>query len=299
MSLYKGLDAKTLEAEYNLINRRNRDVSIEDFPILLERWIKRSADHRDLKLSHSLARVDLPYGSGERKKLDYFYSGDAKGPLLIYIHGGYWQRGDKSMYSFVSEAFIKQGISVAVLNYNLTPSVRIGQIAPQIRKALAWCYQNANDLKFDRDQLHVTGHSTGGHLTAMMMATDWTFFDNRLPTDLVKTGIPISGVFELEPIVHTSLNEGPQMDIEEAIAESPMFIPLINNAPQLVVYGGGETSEFYRQSKDYADKFRSDERHMEVYEIPKDDHFAELERLVEEDGVLFKKMHSLITTQSL
>ncbi len=295
MSLYKGMDADTLEAEYHLTKRRDADPALEDFPIVVDRWLARSAQHREA----SGARIDIPYGNGEREKLDYFYSGDAKGPLLFYIHGGYWQRGDKSMYSFVTEAFIKHGISVAVINYNLTPTVRMGQIPPQIRKAVAWCYHNSNDLQFDRDQIHVSGHSAGGHLTAMMMATDWPLFDNRLPIDLVKTGIPISGVFELEPIVHTSLNEGPQMDIDEAITESPTFIPPVTNAPQLVVYGGGESAEFHRQSKDYAEKFRTAERKMEVYEVPIYDHFEELERLAEDDSVFFEKTHQLITTQQL
>ena len=295
MSSYKGMDAETLEAEYHLTKRRDADPALEDFPPLVERWLERSAKHRET----SGARVDIPYGDGEREKLDFFFSGDANGPLLFYIHGGYWQRGDKSMYSFVTEAFIKHGISVAVINYNLTPSVRMGQIPPQIRKAITWCYHNANDLQFDRDQIHVSGHSAGGHLTAMMMATDWPEFDSTLPADLIKTGIPISGVFELEPIVHTSLNEGPQMDIPEAIAESPTFIPPVTNAPQLVVYGGGESSEFHRQSKDYAEKYRTNERAMEVYEVPIYDHFEELERLAEDDSVFFKKMHKLITTQTL
>lgn len=295
MSLYKGLDAEALEAEYNLTKRRDADTALEDFPIIVDLWLERSAKHREA----SGAQLDIAYGDGEREKLDYFYSGDADGSLLFYIHGGYWQRGDKSMYSFVTEAFIKNGISVAVINYNLTPSVRMGQIPPQIRKAVAWCFHNSNQLKFDRDQIHVSGHSAGGHLTAMMMATDWPVFDNRLPVDLVKTGIPISGVFELEPIVHTSLNDGPQMDIAEAIDESPTFIPPETNAPQLVVYGGGESSEFHRQSKDYTNKFRTVDRPMEIYEVPNDDHFAELERLAEENSVFFEKTHKLITTQSL
>lgn len=292
MGSYKGMDAATLEAEYHLTKRRDADDSLIKFADLVEQWLARSAAHREA----SGAQVDVPYGDGEREKLDYFYSGDANGPLLFYIHGGYWQRGDKSMYSFITESFIKHGVSVAVINYNLTPSVRMGQIPSQIRKAIAWCYHNAGTLKFARDQIHVSGHSAGGHLTAMMMATNWPAFDQHLPTDLIRSGIPISGVFELEPIVHTSLNEGPQMDIPEAIAESPTFIPPVTNAPQLVVYGGGESAEFHRQSTDYANKYRTAERPMELYEVPNDDHFDELERLAEADSEFFQKTLSLITS---
>jgi arylformamidase len=285
MILYKGMDAETLEAEYNLVARRG-----PDFPDLVERWIARNEVHKQ----KSGARIDLAYGEGAREKLDFFSGGNSDGPVVIYIHGGYWQRGDKNMYSFVSEAFIKHGVSVSVLNYNLTPSVRMGQIPPQIRKATAWNWHNADELGFSREKIYVMGHSAGGHLTAMMMATHWPDFDSALPADLVKGGIPISGVFELEPIVHTSLNTGPQMDIEEAIQESPTFLPPVTNAPQLVVVGGAETSEFLRQSDDYADKFGTSERTMERYDVPEMDHFDELERLAEDDSVFFEKSMKLI-----
>ncbi len=288
MNLYKGMDAAKLEAEYNLGERRG----INNFAAVVERWLQRSAAHREA----SDARVDIAYGEGEREKLDYFYSGNPNGPMLLYIHGGYWQRGDKSMYSFISEAFIKNGVSVAVINYDLTPSVRMGQIPPQIRKAIAWCYHNADELKYDRDQFHLSGHSAGGHLAAMMLATDWPTYDSQIPTDVIRTGMLISGVFELEPVVHTSLNEGPKMDIPEAIAESPTFIPPATNAPQLVVYGGGETSEFKRQSIDYANIFRTADRTMEIYEVPNDDHFDELERLAEEDSEFFQKSMKFISS---
>jgi arylformamidase len=285
MNLYKGMDAKTLEAEYNLVARRG-----PDFPDLVQRWLGRSAAHRDV----SGARVDLPYGDGDREKLDFFFGGDADGPVLIYIHGGYWQRGDKNMYSFVSEAFIQHGVSVAMLNYNLTPSVRMGQIPPQIRKAINWLWKNSADLGFNREKLIVSGHSAGGHLTALMMATDWPSVDSQLPVDLVRAGIPISGLYELEPLVHTTLNTGPQMDIAEAHVESPCFLPPLTNAPQLVAVGGGETVEFLRQSDDYADQYRTADRIMERYDVPNDDHFDELERLTESDSVFFSKCMKLI-----
>ncbi|MFT5112526.1 MAG: arylformamidase [Parasphingorhabdus sp.] len=283
--LYKGMDADTLEAEYNLIARRG-----DDFPALAKSWMARSAVHREA----SGARVDLAYGDGDREKLDWFSGGNADGPMLVYIHGGYWQRGDKSLYSFVTESFIKHGVSVAVLNYDLTPSVRMGQISPQIRKAIAWLWHNSSDLGFSRDKLFVSGHSAGGHLTAMMMATDWTEVDSSLPIDLIRAGIPISGLFELEPLVHTTINDGPQMDIAESHAESPCFLPPVTNAPQLVVVGGGETAEFLRQSDDYVEQYQTSERPMERYNVPTADHFDELERLSEEDSVFFKKSMQLI-----
>lgn len=285
MDLYLGMDAETLEAQYNLIARRGKD-----FPDLVARWLERSAQHRVV----SEARVDLAYGEGGREKFDFFSGTDPNGPLVVYIHGGYWQRGDKNMYSFVTESFIRHGVSVAVLNYDLTPSVRMGQIPPQIRKAVVSIWNQSFDLGFSRDKVFVMGHSAGGHLTAMMMATDWPAFDSALPYYFLRGGIPVSGLFELEPLVHTSINEGPQMDIEEAVKESPAFFPPLTDAPQLVVVGGAETQEFLRQSDDYCSKFATAERAMERYDVPDADHFDELERLAEDDSVFFEKSMKLI-----
>ena len=285
MSLYMGMDADALETQYNLRARRG-----SDFDELMASWVARSEKLRDTPN----ARVDLAYGQGEREKLDFFSGGDSNSALVIYIHGGYWQRGNKEMHSFCAEAFVKHGVSVSMLNYDLTPAVRMGQIPAQIRKAVAWNWHNADQLGFSKDKLYIMGHSAGGHLTAMMMATDWSAYDDQIPDDVIRAGIPVSGVFELEPIIHTSLNEGPQMDIEEAIEQSPTFIPPVTNAPQLVVAGGGETTEFLRQSDDYADKFRTVERSMERYNVPEADHFDELERLSEDDSVFFEKCMMLI-----
>ncbi len=285
MSLYLGMDAETLEREYNLAAKRG-----PDFPQVIEGWLARSAAHREA----SGAKVDVPYGESEREKLDLFSGGDSNRPLLVYIHGGYWQRGDKNMYSFVTESFIQHGVTVAVLNYDLTPSVRMGKIPPQIRKAIAFLWRSASDLGYSRDKLFVMGHSAGGHLTALMMATDWPSVDGNMPVDLVKGGIPISGIFELEPLVHTSINEGPQMDVAEAIEESPIFKPPTTDAPQLVAVGGAETAEFLRQSDAYCSKYRSPTRAMERYDVPDADHFDELNRLAEEDSVFFQKSMALI-----
>ena len=285
MNLYQGLDAEQLEREYNLRALR------PDFDDLMARWSERSAPRREA----SNARVDIAYGEGERDKLDFFHGGDRQGLVVVYIHGGYWQRSDKTLHSFLSEPFVSHGVSMAVLNYDLTPAVRMPQIPPQIRKAVAWLWNASSELGFAREKLHLMGHSAGGHLTAMMMATDWPAVGKDLPSDLIKSAIPISGVYELEPLVHTSINAIPQMDVAEAVAESPAFIPPLTDAPQLLVVGEAETREFHRQSDDYRAKFRTEARKMERYDVPGADHFDVLERLADSDSVFFQKSLALIS----
>lgn len=283
MSLYRGMDAPELEFQYELRSKE------PDFDALVARWMKRCADFRDA----SDVALDLSYGDAEREVLDLF-RGSAGGPLLVYIHGGYWQRGDKAMYSFVAEPFMQAGVNVALLNYTLTPACRLGDIAPEIRRAISWLWHNADEFKFDRDRLSVMGHSAGGHLTAMMMATDWPAYDAAMPKELIYSGLPISGIFELEPLVHTSINDGPQMDVDEARRESPLFMEPTTDAPQLVLAGGAETPEFKRQSDAYRDKFATDNRRMSRYDVPNENHFGELERLAEPDSEVFTRSIALV-----
>lgn len=235
-------------------------------------------------------RLDVRYGKDEKQKLDVFRSRDANAPTLVYFHGGYWQRGDKSIYSFIAPSFVAAGIHVVVVGYDLCPFVTITRISEQAREALANIWRNAHDLGINRDNIAVMGHSAGGHITQMMMATDWPAFDDDLPADLIKVGIPVSPLSYLEPVRLTeALNAGIRMDPQEAEAESPMTQhPPVTNAPQLIVVGGAETSEFHRQARMYVEKYETGERKISLYIVPDVDHFDELNVLVDPTSPFFK-----------
>ncbi|MDB9846230.1 alpha/beta hydrolase, partial [Acidimicrobiales bacterium] len=171
------------------------------------------------------------------------------------------------------------------------PTVTITEISQQAREAVAYVWHHADDLGVNGDRLTVMGHSAGGHITQMMMATDWPAFDAALPVDLVKSGIPVSPLSYLEPVRLTQdLNGGIRMDAAEADAESPMTNhPPVTNAPQLVVVGGTETDEFHRQAQMYVHKFASDTRVVDLYVVPEVDHFDELNVLVDPTSPFFAK----------
>jgi arylformamidase len=275
------------DAEYNLrAGRPDYEVTV------IPGWIENSEKARD-NLDCSL---DIRYGTGDRQKLDVFRCDDPAAPTLVYFHGGYWQRGDKSIYSFIAAPFVQVGISVIVVGYDLCPDVTITRISEEAREAIAYIWAHGEALGINRDRITVMGHSAGGHITQMMMATDWSAFGDGLPADLIKAGMPVSPLSYLEPVRLTeALNAGIRMDAAEAEAESPMTNhPPATDAPQLVVVGGAETSEFHRQARMYAEAYQTETRDIGLYIVPDVDHFDELNVLVDPNSPFFKKSCDMI-----
>lgn len=275
------------DAQYNLrAGRPDYEVTV------IPGWTKDSEAAR----SSLTCRLDIRYGTGEKQKIDVFSCGDAGAPTLVYFHGGYWQRGDKSIYSFLAVPFVAAGVNVIVAGYDLCPTVTITRISEEAREAMAFIWRNATDLGLNRDRITVMGHSAGGHITQMMMATDWTAFGDDLPHDLIKAGIPVSPLSYLEPVRLTeALNAGIRMDAAEAEAESPMtHHSPATQVPQMVVVGGAETDEFHRQARMYVDAFNTDTRAVSLYIVPDVDHFEELNVLADPSSTFFSKTCAML-----
>ncbi|MGI9491246.1 MAG: alpha/beta hydrolase [Geminicoccaceae bacterium] len=286
LTFHQSLSADELEKQYNLrAGRPDYEVTV------IPDWTARSEKARE-QLS---SRLDIRYGNGEKQKLDLFSCGDPKAPLLVYIHGGYWQRGDKSIYSFLAVPFTERGVNVAVIGYDLCPSVTITRISEEVREALAYLWRHAGDLGINRERITVMGHSAGGHLTEMMMGTKWPAFGADLPGSMIQSGIPVSPLSLLEPVRLTSINDGVQMDAEEAAAESPMLNHLpVTDAPLLLVVGGKETAEFHRQARMYQDTFATAERRIDLYVVPDVDHFDEVNVLADPKSDFFKRTMAML-----
>lgn len=277
--------ADDMEGQYNL-----RALRPDYEATVVPDWLKRS----ELARSSLKCRLDIAYGSSERQKLDLFTASSPDNPTLVYFHGGYWQRGDKSIYSFLAEPFVRQGVNVILAGYDLCPTVSITTISQQARSALVWIWRNAGDLGIARERMIVMGHSAGGHITGMMMGTDWSVLGGDLPADLVKAGIPVSPLNLLEPLRYTTIGHALNMDEAEAARESPINCPPPTNAPQLVVCGGRETEEFHRQADIYVAAFATPERPIERYMVPDCDHFDELNALADDHHDFFVKTFKLV-----
>jgi arylformamidase len=267
------------EAEYN-----NR-IRIPEYLEFVGRWRTVSAAWRDA----AGGELDLPYGPGERQRYDLFPAGvtGAPAPLVVHIHGGYWQLGSRQDTAFVSRAFNAAGIDVAIPSYSLCPSVSVLQIIDELRACVAALWQRT------RKRPIVIGHSAGGHLTAALLATDWRAVPG-VPADLVRAGCAISGVFELAPLIPTTMNRALQLDDAVAAAASPALWPPPPPGRTLVAaVGAEETPEFHRQSRALVEAWARAGVATEYLPVPGVHHFSVVDELTRPDSVLFRRIVAL------
>jgi arylformamidase len=248
------------EAEYN--NRRR----VPDHEAISAPLAKASADWR----SKGDVLADQSYGPGERQRYDLFRArtGGASAPLVVYIHGGYWQRGDRKAVSFAARELNARGIDVACPSYSLAPAVTVATIVDELRQCLRALHE--------RTKAHpvVVGHSAGGHLAAAMLATDWSTVSGA-PKDLVRSAYALSGVFDPTPLIATSLNDALRLD-----AASARAVDLIHgrappaSATMVAAVGAEESPEFVRQSLALAEAWNRAGVKAECVVVPNANHFS-------------------------
>ncbi|MXY41364.1 MAG: alpha/beta hydrolase fold domain-containing protein [Rhodospirillaceae bacterium] len=239
--LYRNFRAQAeIDAQYDV------EASVEDFGATVEFFLSNSERVRR-KLKPAL---DIAYGPTAAEHLDLYPARAPDAPLHLFIHGGYWHSLSSKEFSFVAEGLVEAGVAVAVLNYDLCPNVTMTEIVRQNRAAVKWLYENAARHNCDPERISVSGHSAGGHLTAMLMATDWAGAWG-LPADVVKSGCAISGLFDLAPFAHSWLQPKLKLDAGEIARNSPILHIPQAAGPLIVTLGGDESAEFHRQSQDF------------------------------------------------
>jgi arylformamidase len=274
--IYRGMDKTALDAAYN----NSAAVGLERRDRYLAAWTQRTAALAE----RVKARRDLRYGAGERHRIDFFPCGAAGAPTLAFIHGGYWQMSDKENYGCVAAGPLAHGINVAFVEYTLAPAIRMDGIVSEIRAALAWLRAHLGELGATEGGFVVAGHSAGGHLAAMAIGEPG-----------VLGVVPISGLFDLEPIRLSYLNDRVAMDAAEAERNSPLRLIPTQAPPLVVAVGGNELPEMQRQSADYHHALRAHGLRSEYLVVPGEDHFSILEQLATPDGALTAAVRELFT----
>ena len=272
-AIYRGMDRATLDAAYD------NGAAVADRADYLERWRTKSAKMR----ASSSARLDIAYGARERNRLDYFPSGAKQPPLFVFIHGGYWQRNEKETFAFVAQGPLAQGIDVALVGYTLAPDAKLTGIVAEIGHSLTFLAEHASDFGFDRRAMFVGGWSAGGHLTAAVSGH---------PS--FRGGIPISGIFDLEPIALGSLNDKLGLDQTEIDKLSPLNTLSDKSPPLRLTVGGAELPELKRQSEIYADAARARGLPVRLSVLQGHHHFSILDEIANPEGALTRDLVDLI-----
>jgi arylformamidase len=221
----------------------NNRAAVPDHPQWLAQWAELSARaKRELE-----PRLDLRYGPNSQETLDLFLpAGRARGTFL-FIHGGYWRALDKAEHGFVAKPLVAEGHAVAVINYDLCPAVTVATIVDECRRALAWIVREGARHGANAERIVVGGHSAGGHLAAMLVATPASAFGGAHHP--VAGAISVSGVHDLRPLTLFSYNTDLKLDDAEAARLSPVLHGPATAAPIEVAVGADETSEFLRQTQ--------------------------------------------------
>jgi arylformamidase len=267
------------EAEYD-----NR-ARVPEHPQIFARWATDSASYRARLPASRKARIS--FGPTAREVIDLF-DARAGAPLAVFIHGGWWRNFEPSLFSHLAAGLNAHGIGVAVPGYNLCPQVRIADIVDEMRRALVALWRCFGE------RMLVLGHSAGGHLTAVLLATEWPALDNGMPADVVAAGYAISGVYDLAPLLRVSVNQDLRLDTDSAREMSPLSWPAPRGRVLDAVVGARESNEFLRQSRVIADVWGKAGVVTRYEEIVGADHFSVLDPLTDPSSAMMARLLSLV-----
>ena len=284
--IYQGWTAEALAVQLDV------EKTIDDLPAYQQEGGKLSAAARE-KLGGVL---DIAYGPEPLQKLDIFAPDGASGaPVLFYIHGGGWRAGSKDGNSFTAEAVNAKGALWVPIDYGLAPDYTIDQLVDHVRSAVKWVYENIGGHGGDPDQIYVCGNSAGGHLTGTCLMPGW-HGDYGVPEDIFKGACAMSGVFDLDALVHASYgyNEQLGMDLAAARQFSPIHNLPAKSCPLIISYGEPELEGFKNQSKNYAAAWADAGLQVDEIAVPGAHHFAMARQLADPDCTLHHAMMEMV-----
>lgn len=257
------------EAQYN-----NR-ARVPDHPAVMQRWRETAEAAR---AAHP--PIEIAYGRGPREVMDLFEAAPGAS-IAVFLHGGYWQALDKGWFSGIAPSLLAHGISLAIPSYDLCPAVRLGTILGQARSAVEVVRERTGVRPV------VFGHSAGGHMAACMLS------EGR-----AKAAIAISGIFDLAPLIPTSLNKALDLDVREAAALSPIHWPVPNGATPGgtvldCIVGADESPEFLRQSRMMTDHWGAHGVETRYEALTGLNHFTVLDPLFDGDSEMTRRIATL------
>ena len=286
MGVFRHYDQAGLELQYDT-NARTPEISaIRD-----ARAARTDAESAAVRKT-ARARLDVAYGAHDREKFDVFQADQPGGPLVAFIHGGYWKQRSKAEFAWMAPAFTSRGINLANIGYPLCPEVRIGDIVASCRTALLQLAVDGKGLGFDPGRIHVAGHSAGGHLAAMMQLTDFAALGG--PADLVRSATCVSGLYDLEPLTMVKANAELNIRKEDIAPLSPLLLTPRRKVPVTLTVGDLEAEEFVRNTVELSDAWNSRGATTRMVEARGRYHFDILDDLTTPGKPLYERTMSVV-----
>ena len=246
----------------------NNSLAVKGSSDLVAGWERRSGEMRARFPGH----IDLRYGPRERNRIDFLKARE-KAPTLLFIHGGYWQARAKEVFTLFAEGPMAHGINVALIGYTLAPDATLDEIVAEIHAGIDFLAGKLPALGGDGNRIVVSGWSAGGHLTAMALSNPH-----------VRGGMAISGVYDLEPIRHSYLDEKLKLDPAMSSRNSPLRQAGGTMKPLSLVVGSAELPLLRRQTAEFASHRARYGLPVTYEEIPGANHFTILEEMKSPTG---------------
>jgi arylformamidase len=275
---YKGFRPDEMEYQYN------PRASVPEYPELAKVRAAQAKKVRETAKSW----LNISYGRSSRQTLDIYAADKAGGPVLVYIHGGYWRSGSKEENCNFVPTFTKRGATVVLVEYDLCPQVTVTDIVQQTRASIAWVCHNIIRYSGDPSRIFVSGHSAGGHLTAMALAHDWT--KEGLAPDCIKGAVATCGVFDLDMVMKISVQEQVRMTPESAKLNSPLLNPPKVKCPLVVAVGSAEPKGWQQMSEDYFNYCKQQGMNADYLIVPGANHYTMSATLLDESNPLTQAM---------
>ena len=271
---WETMDRTTLDRAYN------NSAAVPESGAMFKAWLVRSEEVRASHPEH----LNLAYGPRPRNRIDYFSAG-RQTPVLVFIHGGFWQMRSKEDFAFLAESFLGSGVSVAMVGYPLGPEASMDEIVADTHAAIRYLATELPNLGGDPERVVVSGWSSGGHLATLV-----------LDEPSLRGGVSISGIYELEPLLKSYVNDKLHMDQAMAQRNSPILRLPKSSKPLDLFAGSAELPEMRRQTADYASARRAAGLPMQYAEIPDANHYTVLNSMMNADGAIHQAIMAMLRT---
>ena len=240
------------------------------------------------------AAPDIVYDTVAKTTLDLFPA-QAQGlsPAFIFIHGGAWQKLSSKDSAFMAENFTRHGISVVAIDYDLVPTVEVGEIVRQVRSAIAWLYHHGTEYGIDPQRLHISGSSAGAHLSAMAMSRGW-HDAARVPDTVIASGCLFSGLYDMRPLQASSHNDPLKLDEAAAARLSPALLPPAAVRSVDFYWAAGQPPGFGPQSRLYAQRLRAAGLAVTATEVSGRNHFDDVLDLSDPNSAIARRCFAVI-----